>query len=197
MSMYSMDFLRNVKKHLSVLDQEPPDLCYHPHGHLVLATAAGAEQLVENHRLQTELGAFVELYTQNQLKEKFPWLNVDDIVIGSFGVQNEGWFDPWALLVALKTKAQTLGVEYVQADILDFNIKSMVNTGTFDEAGGDKQTVNHVIIREPDGTVKQLEFALGIVCCGANSGFIAEKLGYGKTRGIRSVPLPVEPRLVT
>ncbi|CAG2170187.1 unnamed protein product, partial [Oppiella nova] len=194
MSMYGIDFLRDVKKHLSVLDNEPPDLCFHPHGYLVLAKADGAQQLVENHKLQTDLGAYVELYTPDKLKQKFPWINTEDIVIGSYGVQNEGWFDPWALLLAMKTKAQTLGVEYLQADILDFNLNSETNTGSYDETGNAHQRVNHVIVRQPDGYVKQIEFAIGIVCCGANSGFIAEKLEYGKKGGIRSHLLPVEPR---
>ncbi|CAG2104745.1 unnamed protein product [Medioppia subpectinata] len=195
MSMYGIDFLRDVKKHLSVLDNEPPDVSFHPHGYLVLATNSGAQQLVENHKLQTDLGAYVELYTPDRLKEKFPWLNTDGIAIGSYGVQNEGWFDPWALLLAMKTKAQTLGVEYLQADILDFNIKSEVNVELSTDQSGDAiQRVNHVIVRQPDGYVKQLEFAMGIVCCGANSAFIADKLEYGKKRGIRSHLLPVEPR---
>ncbi len=195
MSMFSIDFLRNVKKHLSVLDMEPPDICFHPHGYLVLASDSGAQQLVENHSLQIELGAFVELYTPDKLKSKFPWINTDGVALGSYGVQNEGWFDPWALLVAFKTKAETLGVEYVQADILDFNLNTKVNTGETDDSGYEPQTCNHVIVREPDGTVKQIEFAIGIVCCGANSGFIAKKLEYGeKQRGVRSFALPVEPR---
>ncbi|XP_054158060.1 FAD-dependent oxidoreductase domain-containing protein 1-like [Oppia nitens] len=193
MSMYGIDFLRDVKKHLSVLDNEPPDLRFHPHGHLVLATYAGAQQLVENHKLQTDLGAFVELYTPDKLKEKFPWLNTDGIAIGSYGVQNEGWFDPWALLLAFKTKAQTLGVEYIQGDVLDFNLMTS-NAANYDHSGQSRQQVNHVIYRNPDGFVKQMTFAAGIVCGGASSAVLADKLDYGNKPGILSHPLPVEPR---
>jgi len=83
----------------------------------------------------------------------------------------------------------------VNGDILDFNLQSMARLGHYDDNGTETQTCNYVIIREPDGTVKQIEFALGIVCCGANSGFIAKKLDYGeKEKGVRSHILPVEPR---
>ena len=36
--------------------------------------------------------------------EKFPWLNTEDIELGSFGRENEGYFDPWAYVLALKKK---------------------------------------------------------------------------------------------
>lgn len=193
--MFSAEFLRNVKKHLSVLDHEPPDINFHHQGYLILASDSGAEQLVENHKVQTDLGAYVELYTPEKLKTRFPWLNTDGISIGSYGVQNEGWFDPWALLLAMKTKAETLGTRYLHADVLDFNLNSKVNTGYVDDSGYDIETCNYVIVREPDGTVRQLEFAIGIIACGAFSSFIGKKLGYGlKQRGVRSFNVPIEPR---
>jgi uncharacterized membrane protein YwaF len=39
-----------------------------------------------------ELGACVELLTPDMIKEKYPWLNVDDIELGSFGSLNSGWY---------------------------------------------------------------------------------------------------------
>lgn len=36
-----------------LLDDEPPDICFQPHGYLFLATEKGAEQMIQNHRLQT------------------------------------------------------------------------------------------------------------------------------------------------
>jgi len=47
------------------------------------------------------------------LKEKFPWLNTDGIAIGCYGIQNEGWLDPWAMLNAFRQKALSLGVVYL------------------------------------------------------------------------------------
>ena len=62
-------------------------------------------------------GAKVELLTQRKLKRKFPWLNTEGIALGSYGYENEGWFDPWALLVALRTKAKYLGVDFVHGEV--------------------------------------------------------------------------------
>lgn len=38
-----------------------------------------------------ELGANVELLSSDMLQKKFPWLNVDDIELGSLGKLNSGW----------------------------------------------------------------------------------------------------------
>ena len=37
--------------------------------------------------------------------------------MGSYGYENEGWFDPWSLLSALKFKCIELGVDFVHGDV--------------------------------------------------------------------------------
>jgi len=88
-------------------------------GYLFLASEEGVEVMQENHRVQmwafnsiwnikheisalfstnSGCGAKVELLSARRLKEKFPWLNTDGIELGSYGYENEGWFDPWLAL---------------------------------------------------------------------------------------------------
>lgn len=188
MSLFSVDFIRNARKHLSILDGEPPDISFHPQGFLTLADESQAEQLIENHRLQIELGALVEIYSAERISEKFPMINTDGIVLGSYGVQNEGWFDPYALLVALKAKAQFFGTEFVHAEIIDFNFEYNLKT--------DESKCHYVVIREPDGNVKHIEFSIGIIATGCNSGQIAKLLGYGGDVNDwrSSVKFPIESR---
>lgn len=38
-----------------------------------------------------EVGAKVELLSNEKIKNRFPWLNTDGIVLGSLGTLNEGW----------------------------------------------------------------------------------------------------------
>ena len=52
MSLFGADFLRNIKKYLTVEGHDPPDICFTPYGYLLLATEKGAAQLEENSRLQ-------------------------------------------------------------------------------------------------------------------------------------------------
>lgn len=37
-------------------------------------------------------------------------------------MENEGWFDPWSLLSAFRKKARSLGVEFINANVVGFDI---------------------------------------------------------------------------
>jgi FAD-dependent oxidoreductase domain-containing protein 1 len=52
MSLFSAEFLRNIKKYLSVEGHDSPDVQFTPCGYLFLATEKGAQQLEENAKLQ-------------------------------------------------------------------------------------------------------------------------------------------------
>ena len=47
-------------------------------------------------------GAKVMLLSKERLKETFPWMNVDGIELGCYGLEHEGWFDPMSLVNAFK-----------------------------------------------------------------------------------------------
>lgn len=78
MSLYAADFLRMSKRYLG----DHVNVNFVPHGYLFLATEEGADQLERNSTLQNRLGAKNVLLTRKKLKERFPWLNVDDIALG-------------------------------------------------------------------------------------------------------------------
>lgn len=119
MSQFGIAFLRDLHQHLAV-DGELPELALSEHGYLYLATEAGAATLRENHKIQRAEQVDVALLNQDALKQKFPWLNVDDLAIGSLGLSGEGWFDGYALLMAFRRKARSQGVTYLQADAQGF-----------------------------------------------------------------------------
>ncbi|WP_232063177.1 hypothetical protein [Undibacterium sp. KW1] len=56
----------------------------------------------ENHEIQKHENVDVALLDQHGLQQKFPWLNVDDLALGSLGLSGEGWFDGYALLMAFR-----------------------------------------------------------------------------------------------
>jgi len=116
MSLYGIDFLRHIGDRLQV-DGSKPSIDLHEGGYLFLATPGGEATLRENHALQTSLGADIALLAPDALKEKFPWLNVDDLAAGTYGVSGEGWFDGYGLVQALRKKAQALGARYVAAEV--------------------------------------------------------------------------------
>lgn len=185
MSLFSSRFIQNAHKHLSVAHNHTPDLGFHNRGYLTLANQSVAEQTIRNHRKQLELGAQIELLTAKQIKQKFPYINTDGVECATFGLMNEGWLDPWSLLSAFKSKAQSLGVEYVEGEVVQFALR---NDGQLDRC-------NEATIRQK-GELNQIQFNNGILCFGWNSGKMAKLLGYSNVNAndCRIHDLPIEPR---
>jgi len=202
MSLYGADFLRNAGRLLYVHGMDPPDVKFQPHGYLFLASEEGAEAMQENHKTQIACGAKVELMTAKRLKRRFPWLNTDGIALGSYGYENEGWFDPWSLLSALRLKNIEMGVHYIHGDVM--NIAHEVNRDKLyedtpeDELEDEMKRLSNppreAHIHLPDGDVWPLTSAVFVIAAGANSGHVANMAGIGCGPQVLKVPLPVEPR---
>jgi glycine/D-amino acid oxidase-like deaminating enzyme len=110
-SLYGIRVLREIGERLAV-EGERPEIGLREAGYLFLATDAGRPVLEANHRLQQEEGADILLLDPDDLKRRFPWLNVDGIAAGGWGRTGEGWFDGYGLMQAFRRKARSLGVEY-------------------------------------------------------------------------------------
>lgn len=118
-SQFGIEFLRNIKQHLTV-EGDVPDISLTERGYLYLATEAGAATLRENHATQRAHGVEVALLEPAALQQRFPWLQVNDLALASLGLDGEGWFDGYGLLMAFKQKARSLGVQYVKAQATGF-----------------------------------------------------------------------------
>ncbi|MDQ4134601.1 MAG: FAD-binding oxidoreductase [Pseudomonadota bacterium] len=116
-SLYGIHFLREIGQHLAV-DGERPEIDLREGGYLYCATSAGAPILTENQALQAREGADILLLDAGGLKQRFPWLNTEDLAAGTWGRSGEGWFDGWGLLQALRRKARALGAEYRSGEVV-------------------------------------------------------------------------------
>lgn len=116
LSQFSIAFLRDVSKHLS-LEGETVEIGLIEPGYLYLANEAQAQGLRESHAIQTRHGAPVSLLDRGELKSRYPWLQLDDIALGSLGLRGEGWFDGPGLHRAFLKKALSLGVIQLHAEV--------------------------------------------------------------------------------
>jgi glycine/D-amino acid oxidase-like deaminating enzyme len=116
LSMFGTDFVRRVGQLLAV-DGETPEVGFVEGGYLFLATAAGLPALRSGHALQRSLGAEVALLDAGALQARFPWLHTADLAAGSLGLAGEGWLDAYALMMALRRKARSLGAVYRAAGV--------------------------------------------------------------------------------
>ncbi len=157
-SLYGIQFLRNIGDHLEV-DGERPEIGLKEGGYLYCASEAGAPILAENQALQAAEGADILYMDPASLKERFPWLNVEDLAAGTWGRSGEGWFDGWGLLQAFRKKARALGAEYVRGEVAEV------------ERDGD--TI--VAVRLKDGT--RIACGTLVNCAGSGGRTLAAKAG--------------------
>ncbi|XP_030747843.1 FAD-dependent oxidoreductase domain-containing protein 1-like [Sitophilus oryzae] len=190
MSLYGYEFLRTLKQRFG----PQAEVNFTPHGYLLLASEEGAELLIANSKVQNELGANNVVLTKNEIKDRFPWMNVEDVAIGCLGLEKEGWFDAWSLLQILKKAAVEKGARYLNAEVVDFKFeaKPEVVVSGFDDQVYEQS--NELVVKMPDGETRTVNFALCVVAAGPQSGQVARLLKIGNGSGILNIPLPVEPR---
>jgi len=121
-SQASIEFLRQADELLEV-EGSGPDIRLREHGYLYLARASGTASLQRAHAIQSELGAHVALLSAAELKARFPWLKTTDLVVGSLGLNGEGWFDAYSLLTAFAAKARSQGVRYIRGEVREMDIQ--------------------------------------------------------------------------
>lgn len=117
MSRYSFAFLRDVGHHLAV-DGEVPDIGLVERGYLYLGGPTAVETLQANHAVQVAEGASVALLEPDELADRFPWLDLTGVALGSLGLEGEGWFDGYALTRAFRRAAIDRGVTYLAREVV-------------------------------------------------------------------------------
>ncbi|ARM92116.1 FAD dependent oxidoreductase protein (plasmid) [Rhizobium sp. CIAT894] len=120
-SQFGTEFIRNFKENVRV-DDDTPEIGFHEVGYLFLAGDERGEQVLRrNHETQVACGAEVTLLDPEGLGRRFPWLNLEGLVLGSTGERGEGWFDSVGLLQGFRKKARSLGVEYIEDEVVAVN----------------------------------------------------------------------------
>jgi glycine/D-amino acid oxidase-like deaminating enzyme len=124
-SRFGIDFIRNFHNYTGQgrpLAADPNPLGFCENGYLFLAGNSGAVSVLQEAcDMQNSLGAKTALLDKAALKRKFPWINVDDIEVGSYGATDEGWFDNMGLLNGLKSAARCQGVTYIKDRVTGLN----------------------------------------------------------------------------
>jgi len=192
MSMFGAEFIRDAHRNLSVYGKDAPELNFNPQGYLFLASEEGATLMEEAHRLQRQEGAQVALYSRDKLKNDFPWLNTEGLVLGSFGLENEGWFDPTSLLNGFRQKASSTNTQFIKGELVGMSFD--LNHGSW---GQDKY--RDAFVRKENGRIQPIRFFNIINCAGPWAANVARlcKIGIDDVDNpddVRCLRLPVEPR---
>ncbi|WP_338549621.1 NAD(P)/FAD-dependent oxidoreductase [Roseovarius phycicola] len=117
-SQFAADFVKNIRSYMGG-DERVPNLSIRNFGYLYLAnTDAFAEVLRESQMVQKAAGAATEVLTSDEIKARYPFYDVDDIVAGSINTVDEGYFDGLAMFDWWKRQARERGVEYIENEVV-------------------------------------------------------------------------------
>jgi glycine/D-amino acid oxidase-like deaminating enzyme len=117
-SQFAADFVKNLRRYMGG-DERVPELSIRNFGYMYLAdTVDFADVLRESQKVQLAAGAATRLMTPEEIKRDYPFYNVDDIVLGSINLVDEGYWDSTAVFDWWRRSSRERGVEYVANEVV-------------------------------------------------------------------------------
>ena len=117
-SQFAAEFVKNLRTHMGG-DERVPELDIQNYGYMYLAdNAPFAEVLRRNRAIQHAAGAATELLSADEIADRYPFYNVEDIVLGSINRCDEGYFDGGTMFDWLRRGAREGGVDYVAGEVV-------------------------------------------------------------------------------
>jgi glycine/D-amino acid oxidase-like deaminating enzyme len=116
-SQYTFEFLERFENEMQVEDNRPK-IYFRREGNLFLTDEASRRAADEALSLQKNLGCQVEWWTPDKIKQQYPLYDTKGIVGGTFGPR-DGHLDAYATLMGIKTKARSLGAEYLKDEVVE------------------------------------------------------------------------------
>ena len=166
-SRFGVDFIRNFSEMIGP-EGGVPSLGLKENGYLFLTGSdIGRGLLEELAAMQRSLGAATEVLDRAALARRFPWMQLDDVVAGSLGARDEGWFDNIGLLNGFRAAARARGARFLADRVVGLDREGGRITGArLAEAG---------------------RIGVGAVLCAAGT-------GSAEVCRMAAIALPVEPR---
>jgi glycine/D-amino acid oxidase-like deaminating enzyme len=133
-SRFGIEFIRYFRDHVG---QEAGDLGFRENGYLFVTTDPAVVPVMQDAaEMQRRHGAGTEILTPDAIKARFPWIEVGDLIAGSFGPSDEGWFDNMGLLAGFRNGAKAAGATFIADEVTGISITAGLIMGvTLAKAG--------------------------------------------------------------
>ena len=131
---YGLAFYRQFKNLMSI-NGEIVDISFKPKGYLFLSDGGNSEQMRANYETQVSKGVVAELLNKNELKDRYPSVNFEDVEVGVL-TPDDAWIDPYAALMGFKRQACSRGVKYRKDRVVDWLGASGIAKSITLESGG-------------------------------------------------------------
>ncbi len=166
-SQFAADFVKNLRANMGG-DERVPQLSIQNYGYMYLAdTEPFAEVLRRNQAIQQAAGAETELLTASEIATRYPFYNVEDIILGSINRKDEGYFDGGTLFDWLRRGARERGVDYLAGEVVAMS--------------RDGSCISHVTLASGE-----------TIACGTVVNASGPRAA--RTAAMAGIDLPVEPR---
>ncbi len=104
-------------------DERVPDIILQSYGYMYLAdNDEFATTLKEGQEIQQKLGAATKHMSAAEIKEDYPFYNMDDIVAGNHNLVDEGYFDGNTIFDWWKRSARENGAEYCTNEVVAMDL---------------------------------------------------------------------------
>jgi len=163
-SQYTFEVLERFNEEMEVNGQRP-NLDFRHEGNLFLVEESSLEAAQNALVLQQSLGCLVEWWTPEKIKGHYPLYETSALEGGTFGSQ-DGYLDPYAFLMAYRSKARSLSVKYIKDEVIEISTRKGRVTGVKLVSG------------------ESLSSTVVVNCAGAWAAKVADTAG---------VSIPVEP----
>jgi glycine/D-amino acid oxidase-like deaminating enzyme len=112
-----MDVLGRFEDEMTV-DDDRPSIAFHREGNLFLVSEPDRPAARRAMDLQLDLGGRVEWWTPEQIEREYPLYRADGLAGGTFG-PGDGHLDAYAVLMAYKAKARSLGAVFLKDEVTE------------------------------------------------------------------------------
>ena len=117
-SQFAADFVKSFPEYMGG-DQRVPSLSIRSFGYMYLAdNEAFAEVLRENQKIQQAAGAATQLMSPEEIAAAYPFYQLDDIVLGSINLVDEGYWDGASVFDWQRRLSAERGVEYCANEVV-------------------------------------------------------------------------------
>ena len=120
-SQRTFEILETFEEDMAVAGQKP-SICFRAEGNLFLCDAEGLASARHIFDMHKGLGSNAEWLGPEEIKRRWPLYNTEGVAAGTFG-PTDGHVDAYGLLMAYKTKARSLGVEYLQDEAVSLTVE--------------------------------------------------------------------------
>lgn len=115
LSTYSIGFFEDFPAAMAV-DGVPADIGLRQNGYLFIVPPPDRDVLRRNFDVQRQLGCRVLWLEPDELKHRFPSMNVADLGAAVLS-PDDGWLDPHSVLMGLNNKARSMGTRFLADEV--------------------------------------------------------------------------------